>query len=123
MCLNSMGHHVWKVIRSKSVFTRVTDGQRCCYYSVYVTLATAIISGTATATHFLIGSQEQGFSDNKVRSYLQIYEENDIDEVFLDIKLNYYFISEFLNLFQEHNQQCYRLRNCCELYCKGLDFF
>ena len=118
-----MGHHVWKVIRSKSVFTRVTDGQRCCYYSVYVTLATAIISGTATATHFLIGSQEQGFSDNKVRSYLQICEENDIDKVFLDIKLNYYFISEFLNLFQEHNQQCYRLRNCCELYCKGLDFF
>ena len=65
LCLNSMGHHVWKVIRSKSVFTRVTDGQRCCYYSVYVILATAIISGTATAAHFLIGDDE-GYGENKV---------------------------------------------------------
>jgi len=65
LCLNSMGHHVWKVIRSKSVFTRVTDGQRCCYYSLYVILTTATISGTATATHFLIG-REEGFGEFKV---------------------------------------------------------
>ena len=70
LCLNSMGHHVWKVIRSKSVFTRVTDGQRCCYYSVYVILATAIISGTATAAHFLIGDDE-GYGENKVGNIFQ----------------------------------------------------
>ena len=69
LCLNSMGHHVWKVIRSKSVFTRVTDGQRCCYYSLYVILTTATISGTATATHFLIG-REEGFGEFKVTKYI-----------------------------------------------------
>ena len=101
LCLNSMGHHVWKVIRSKSVFTRVTDSQRCCYYrwgtvqystvqystvqystaqygtvhccyySLYVMTATASISGTATAAHFLIGSQDTGFGEFKVRSVMQ----------------------------------------------------
>ena len=65
LCLNSMGHHVWKVIRSKSVFTRVTDGQRCCYYSLYVILGTGLVSGTATAAHFLVGRQE-GYGEFKV---------------------------------------------------------
>merc|ERR1711971_1504855 len=65
LCLNCMGHHVWKVIRSKSVFTRVTDGQRCCYYSLYVILGTGLVSGTATAAHFLVGRQE-GYGEFKV---------------------------------------------------------
>ena len=46
-----MGHHVWKVIQSKSVFTRVTDGQRCCYYSIYVGLTTATIACIGTQHH------------------------------------------------------------------------
>ena len=53
-----MGHQVWKVIRSKSVFTRVTDGQRCCYYSIYVIIATNIIAAIAITVHFLIGPEQ-----------------------------------------------------------------
>ena len=60
LCLNSMGHQVWKVIRSKSVFTRVTDGQRCCYYSIYVSLVTSVITALAVSVHFLIDSDEEG---------------------------------------------------------------
>ena len=65
-----MGHHVWKVIRSKSVFTRVTDGQRCCYYSLYVILGTGLVSGTATAAHFLVGRQE-GYGEFKVMTIIR----------------------------------------------------
>merc|ERR1719167_1234518 len=65
LCLNCMGHHVWKVIQSKSVFTRVTDGQRCCYYSMYVTITTSSIACLAIAVHFLIG-KEEGFGRYKV---------------------------------------------------------
>jgi len=65
LCLNCMGHHVWKVIQSKSVFTRVTDGQRCCYYSMYVTITAAAISCLAIAAHFLIG-EEEGLGENHV---------------------------------------------------------
>ena len=43
----------------------------CCYYSLYVITATASISGTATAAHFLIGSQDTGFGEFKVRSGMQ----------------------------------------------------
>ena len=43
----------------------------CCYYSLYVMTATASISGTATAAHFLIGSQDTGFGEFKVRSVMQ----------------------------------------------------
>ena len=43
----------------------------CCYYSLYVITATASISGTATAAHFLIGSQDTGFGEFKVRSVMQ----------------------------------------------------
>ncbi len=42
LCLNSMGHHVWKIIKSKSVFTRVTDGQRLRAYSAYIILCTSL---------------------------------------------------------------------------------
>lgn len=54
LCLNTMGHHVWKVIMSKSVFTRVTDGARCCYYSIYVCASLATISSLAIGVHFLV---------------------------------------------------------------------
>ena len=67
LCLNSMGHQVWKVIRSKSVFTRVTDSQRCCYYSIYVSLATAIITAIAVSVHFLLGGDEEA-AEYKVSS-------------------------------------------------------
>ena len=43
----------------------------CCYYSLYVMTATASISGTATAAHFLIGSQDTGFGQFQVRSVMQ----------------------------------------------------
>jgi len=63
LCVNSMGHHVWKIIRSKSVFTRVTDGQRCCYYSLFVSLGTGSTACLALAVHFLIGNGV-GFGDS-----------------------------------------------------------
>ena len=40
---------------------------QCRYSSLYVVTATASISGTATAAHFLIGSQDTGFGEFKVR--------------------------------------------------------
>merc|ERR1712172_122965 len=52
-------------MESKSVFTRVTDGQRCCYYSMYVTVTTDAISCLAIAAHFLIGEKE-GLGENRV---------------------------------------------------------
>jgi G protein-coupled receptor Mth (Methuselah protein) len=66
LCLNAMGHHVWKIIRSKSVFTRVTDGQRLRYYSVYIIFFTALICGLAICVHVFVedgrgvGEQEIG---------------------------------------------------------------
>jgi len=53
-CLNAMGHHIWKIIKSKSVFTRVTDGQRLRYYSFYIGLSTSIICTLALCVHFFI---------------------------------------------------------------------
>lgn len=57
-CLNAMGHHVWKIIRSKSVFTRVTDGQRLRYYTIYIVLCTALVAGLAVCVHFFIARGE-----------------------------------------------------------------
>jgi len=62
LCLNCMGHHVWKVIQSKSVFTRVTDGQRCCYYSMYVTISTAGLTCMALVAHLL--TDDEGLGSN-----------------------------------------------------------
>ena len=53
-CLNSMGHHAWKIIKSKSQFTRVTDGQRLRYYSLYIILGTGIVVTSALCIHFFI---------------------------------------------------------------------
>ena len=38
----------------KSVFTRVTDGRRLLYYSVYVVGGVAAVSATAISLHFFI---------------------------------------------------------------------
>ena len=53
-CLNAMGHHIWKIIKSKSVFTRVTDGQRLRYYSIYIFMATGLVLTMALSVHFFI---------------------------------------------------------------------
>jgi len=55
LSLNCMGHHVWKVIMAESIFTRVTDGKRCCYYTAYVALSTAVIVATAVTVHHTVG--------------------------------------------------------------------
>ena len=36
-----------------SSFSRVTDGARCCYYSIYVISSLATISSLAVGVHFL----------------------------------------------------------------------
>jgi len=70
LCLNSMGHHVWKVIQSKSVFTRVTDGQRCCYYSLYVSICTSCIACLAIAVHFLLLTEDPANNNEGEREYV-----------------------------------------------------
>ena len=52
--LSAMGHHVWKMIKSESVFTRVSDGQRLRWYSLYIFLSTAIILTVALCVHYFI---------------------------------------------------------------------
>lgn len=64
-CLNAMGHHVWKIIKSKSVFTRVTDGQRLRYYSLYIILSTAVVVTLALCCHFFIEEEQ----DNAASEY------------------------------------------------------
>ncbi|XP_023338498.1 probable G-protein coupled receptor Mth-like 5 [Eurytemora carolleeae] len=39
---------------SKSVFTRVTDGQRCCYYSIYVVTTACVLISIAITLHFTV---------------------------------------------------------------------
>ena len=43
----------------------IFNNARCCYYSLYVILGTGLVSGTATAAHFLVGRQE-GYGEFKV---------------------------------------------------------
>ncbi len=64
-CLNAMGHHVWKIIKSKSVFTRVTDGQRLRYYSVYIILCTGLVTGLAICIHIFI-EEGQGVGEYEI---------------------------------------------------------
>ena len=47
-----MGHHIWKIILSKSVFTRVTDGRRLLFYSIYVISGVAAVSAIAIRNLF-----------------------------------------------------------------------
>ena len=54
LCLNCMGHHVWKIVTAESVFTRVTDGRRLACYTAYVAAALATITGVAVAVNFLV---------------------------------------------------------------------
>ena len=49
-----MGHHVWKIIRQKSVFTRVTDGRRLLYYSIFIVSGTSSVAALASCVHFFI---------------------------------------------------------------------
>jgi len=67
-CLNAMGHHAWKIIKSKSVFTRVTDGQRLRYYSLYIILCTGLVITTALCVHFFI--EDSGIQGEKTNFLL-----------------------------------------------------
>ncbi len=58
LCLSSMGHHVWQTVRRKSVFTRVTDGTKLCYYSAFVLGMLGVISGVAVTCHYLISGKQ-----------------------------------------------------------------
>ena len=54
LCVSCMGHHVWLVITSKSVFTRVTDGRRLCYYSSYTGAVLVAVAAVAAAVHIFV---------------------------------------------------------------------
>jgi hypothetical protein len=58
-----MGHHVWKIIMSKSVFTRVTDGTRLCYYSIYVICALGVIVIDALCVHYFVAGGQTSESE------------------------------------------------------------
>lgn len=64
--MNTMGHHVWKIIRSKSVFTRVTDGQRLTYYTIYMVTVLSIIVTIAVCIHFLVEEGQEGYGNYMV---------------------------------------------------------
>lgn len=49
-----MGHHVWKIIHSRTVFTRVTDGTKLLYYSLYVIAGSAATAGLAVGAHHIL---------------------------------------------------------------------
>lgn len=70
-----MGHHIWKIILSKSVFTRVTDGQRLVYYSAYVLAGLVSVTGVAVAIHFLVVDEGLRWADTlrKLAIYLRIF--------------------------------------------------
>jgi len=59
LCVNCMGHHVWKKIKSKSVFTRTTDGQLLKYYTIYIALCLCVITMIAACVHFFIEAMAQ----------------------------------------------------------------
>ena len=63
------GHHVWNIIRSKSVFTRVTDGQRLRYYSAYIIIMTIIVTTIAVCIHFYV-EEKQEVGQHKLGKYL-----------------------------------------------------
>ena len=63
--LSAMGHHVWKIIKSKSVFTRVSDGQRLRWYSLYIFLTTIVILTVALCVHYFI-EEGQGVGDYEI---------------------------------------------------------
>ncbi|XP_008554127.1 probable G-protein coupled receptor Mth-like 5 [Microplitis demolitor] len=52
--LNSLGYFVWNTFRSRNIFLRVSDGQKYCYYSMYVWGSTVTIAGTAIFAHFTL---------------------------------------------------------------------
>ncbi|XP_040568068.1 probable G-protein coupled receptor Mth-like 5 isoform X1 [Lepeophtheirus salmonis] len=58
LCLLSMGHHVWFCIRSKTVFTRVTDGQKLLYYSIFIFAGVGVIAGIALGVHLVLEKGE-----------------------------------------------------------------
>ncbi len=78
LCLNCMGHHVWKVIKAKSVFTRVTDGRRLLYYSGYVSLALGVITASAVAVIFL--APEDALQKERIRHIEERMEESHLGE-------------------------------------------
>ena len=51
---NCMGHHVWTKIKSKSLFTRTTDGQLLKYYTLYAVASLSVVAAMASCVHFLV---------------------------------------------------------------------
>ena len=66
LSLNCMGHHVWKIILANSVFTRVTDGQKLCYYSVYLLSSLTVVVALALSVHYLIAGGELKEESEKI---------------------------------------------------------
>ena len=61
LCLCSMGHHVWQTVKRKSVFTRVTDGTKLCYYSAFVLATLSVVSSIAITCHYLVSGTVKKF--------------------------------------------------------------
>ena len=65
LCLNCMGHHVWKMVTAESVFTRVTDGRRLALYSAYVLSVLSVVTGVAVAVKFVLVDRQKGEEDSE----------------------------------------------------------
>eukprot|EP00095_Tigriopus_kingsejongensis_P003478 maker-scaffold264_size232020-snap-gene-1.15 protein:Tk03478 transcript:maker-scaffold264_size232020-snap-gene-1.15-mRNA-1 annotation:"probable g-protein coupled receptor mth-like 5" len=49
-----MGHHIWKIIKSRTVFTRVTDGTKLFFYTIFLVISLVIISLIALTCHYFM---------------------------------------------------------------------
>ena len=65
-CLNAMGHDAWKRIKTKRT-SRVTDGQRLRYYSLYIIFCTGIVITTALCVHFFIEDKKTTEDNTEIR--------------------------------------------------------
>ncbi|XP_050439407.1 probable G-protein coupled receptor Mth-like 5 [Adelges cooleyi] len=57
--LNAMGYYIWRTLRSRNVFLRITDGRKYCYYSLYVWGCTLAMGGIALFADLILDTQHQ----------------------------------------------------------------
>jgi len=70
--LTSMGHHVWSVITSETVFTRVTDGTRLARYALAVILGLAAVGGGAVSVALFVVEEERRLPLREITTIISI---------------------------------------------------
>ncbi|XP_059086180.1 probable G-protein coupled receptor Mth-like 5 [Tigriopus californicus] len=49
-----MGHHVWKIVKARTVFTRVTDGTKLFFYTMFLIVSLVVITLVALTCHYFM---------------------------------------------------------------------